>query len=40
VWGRASPAGFVAFLTCVIATTLGWWWLHRHYASQTEGFGS
>lgn len=39
---RASPGttGFVAFLACMTATMLGWWWLHRRYASQTEGFGS
>ncbi len=40
VWGRQGNTGLVAFLACVTATALVWWWLHRHYARQTEGFGS
>ena len=39
-WGRPGNAGFIAFLACVMAAMLGWWWLHRRYASQTEGLGS
>ncbi|MGV8944699.1 hypothetical protein [Thermomonas sp.] len=40
MWGRPGSTGLVAFLTCVTATALGWWWLHRRYARQTEGLGS
>ena len=40
MWGRAGNTGLMAFLACVTATALGWWWLHRRYARQTEGFGS
>ena len=39
-WDSPGSAGFVAFLACVTATALGWWWLHRRYARNTEGFGS
>ena len=39
-WGRPGNTGFVAFLVCVTAAMLGWWWLHRQYARQTEGLGS
>lgn len=39
-WGRPGNTGFVAFLACVTAAMLGWWWLHRQNARQTEGFGS
>jgi len=38
--GSSGATGLVAFLACVTATAIGWWWLHRQYASQTEGFGS
>ncbi len=40
MWGRPGIAGLVALLACVTVATLGWWWLHRRYARQTEGFGS
>lgn len=39
-WGRPGNTGVVAFLACVTSASLGWRWLHRHYARQTEGFGS
>ena len=38
--GSSGTTGFVAFLCCATASASGWWWLHRQYASQTEGFGS
>ncbi len=38
--GRVGGIGLTAFLTCVTATALAWWWLHRRYACQTEGLGS
>lgn len=38
--GSSGSTGFFAFLSCVTATMIGWWWLHRQYASQTEGLGS
>lgn len=38
-WGRSGNTGLVAFLACAATSTLGWWWLHRQYARQTEGFG-
>ncbi|MEO6228074.1 MAG: hypothetical protein ABIO61_09520 [Thermomonas sp.] len=39
---RHTPGdtGLIAFLACVSTTSLGWWWLHRKYASQSAGFGS
>jgi UDP-N-acetylmuramyl pentapeptide phosphotransferase/UDP-N-acetylglucosamine-1-phosphate transferase len=39
-WGRPGSAGSLAFLACMAAATSVWWWLHRHYIRQTEGFGS
>ncbi|MGV8921909.1 MAG: MraY family glycosyltransferase [Thermomonas sp.] len=39
-WGRPGNTGLAAFLACVTVAPLGWWWLHRRYARQTEGFGS
>lgn len=39
-WGRPGNTGIVAFLACVTAAMLGWWWLHRRNARQTEGLGS
>lgn len=38
--GRVGGVGVTAFLSCVTAVTVGWSWLHRHYANQTEGLGS
>ncbi|MDI1253441.1 hypothetical protein [Thermomonas sp.] len=40
VWGRLGNTGLLVFLACVTAAALGWWWLHRQYARQTEGLGS
>lgn len=40
MWGRPDNTGLTAFLACVTAAMLGWWWLHRRYARHTEGFGS
>lgn len=39
-WGAPERTGFMAFLACLTATMLGWRWLHRRHASQTEGFGT
>ncbi|MEO6170133.1 MAG: hypothetical protein ABIO84_04275 [Lysobacter sp.] len=38
--GHTGMTAFIAFLCCLTATALVWWWLHRKYASQSEGFGS
>ncbi len=40
VWGGTGNTGFVVLLTCMTVAALGWRWLHRRYARQTEGFGS
>jgi UDP-N-acetylmuramyl pentapeptide phosphotransferase/UDP-N-acetylglucosamine-1-phosphate transferase len=40
VWGRPGKMALLAFLACVTTSMLGWWWLHRRNARQTEGFGS
>ena len=37
---RPGSTGVVLVLACVTAATLGWWWLHRQFARQTEGIGS
>ncbi len=40
MWGSPGNTALMVFLACLTAATLGWWWLHRQYARQTEGFGS
>lgn len=32
LWGSPRNNGLAAFMACVTAAALGWWWLHRQYA--------